>query len=57
MFKNIFRNKKKQVNISLEEQLQKLGQQGIRLSSKAIFEDLLNEMDRGSIESNPLYFY
>jgi hypothetical protein len=56
MFKNFFKKKKKEMYISLEEQLDRLGQLGISLSSRATIEDLLNETDREEIESKPYLF-
>lgn len=53
MFKNFFRKKKRENIISLEEQLKVLGQLGINLSPEATIEDILNEMDREEIESQP----
>ena len=53
MFEIFFKKKKKGNIIPLEVQLERLEQLGISLSSGATIEDLLNEMDREELESNP----
>ena len=53
MFERFFKKKKKGNIIPLEVQLERLEQLGISLSSGATIEDLLNEMDREELESNP----
>jgi len=53
MFIKFFKKKKKENSITLEEQLEKLGQLGISLSPGATIEDLLNEMGREELENDP----
>ena len=53
MFRNFFKKKIKENIVPLEEQLERLEQLGIRLNPEATIEDLLNEMDREELESNP----